>query len=125
MSPTLTALTTGMVLHWKPDVSGTGGAATLNVDTLGAVSIKLPDGITDPAPGDLVAGRILEISYDGAAFRLLSARAPAGVLGEAQPTCSANVQGRLWFVAGMTGIKDSLTVCAKDSTNTYAWRTLY
>lgn len=125
MSPTLAAFTTGMVLHWKPDVSATGGPATLNVDSLGALSIKLPDGLTDPAPGDLVAGRILEIWYDGAVFRLLSARAPAGVLGEAQPTCSSNVQGRLWYVAGMTGVKDSLTVCAKDSTNAYAWRTLY
>lgn len=33
--------------------------------------------------------------------------------------------GVLWFTKGATGVKDSLEVCAKDSTGTYAWRTLY
>jgi hypothetical protein len=125
LSPMLTSYSTGMILHWKPDVNGTGGTSTLNIDTLGGVAVKLADGATDPAPGDIVAGRVAEIWYDGAAFRLLSAPVPAGILGEAQPTCAATVRGRLWFVAGATGIKDGLSVCAKDAANTYAWRTIY
>ena len=36
LNPTASAYTVGMVLHWKPDVNGAGGATTLNVDTLGA-----------------------------------------------------------------------------------------
>jgi hypothetical protein len=125
LSPTLTAYTTGMILHWNPDVSATGGPTTLNVDTLGAISVKLADGATDPAPGDVVAGRIVEIWYDGAVFRLLASPIPAGILAEAQPGCAAGVRGRLWFVAGAPGVKDSLSVCAKDATNAYAWRALY
>jgi hypothetical protein len=125
LSPTLYAYTAGMVLHWQADVSGAGGPTTLNVDTQGVVSVKLPDGATDPGPGDVVAGRIRQIWYDGTVFRLVEPVVPAGILGEALPTCGSTVRGRLWFVAGATGVKDSLSVCAKDSTNTFAWRSLY
>jgi hypothetical protein len=125
LSPTISTYTAGMVLHWKPDANGTGGATTLNVDTLGAAAVKLADGVTDPAPGEITAGRVYEIWYDGAAFRLLNPFETSGVLGETQPACGAGVRGRQWFVAGATGVKDSLAVCAKDASNAYAWRTLY
>jgi len=125
LSPTLSTYTAGMVLHWKPDTNGTGGPTTLNVDTLGPAALKLADGITDPAAGDIMAGRVYETWYDGTSFRLLNLAVTAGVLGEVQPACGAAVRGRQWFVAGTTGVKDSLTVCAKDASNAYAWRTLY
>jgi hypothetical protein len=125
LAPTLTTYTAGMTLSWKPDVNGTGGATTLNVDTLGAASVKLADGSTDPGTGDIVVGRLYQVWYDGAAFRLLNPITAAGVLGETQPTCGASVRGRVWFVAGGTGVKDSLNVCAKDATGAFAWRTLY
>jgi hypothetical protein len=125
MSPTLTLYTAGMVLDWKPDVTASGGGATLNVDFLGARSIKLPDGVTDPAPGDIVAGRMQQIWYDGTGFRILSEVIPAGVLGDALPACGTLVRGRLWYIAGAPGVKDTVLVCAKDATNTFSWRTLY
>jgi hypothetical protein len=125
MAPTLTAYTTGMTLAWEPDVTGAGGATTLNVDTLGTISLRLADGATNPGPADAVAGRLYSVWYDGAVFRISGPVVPAGVLGEALPSCGTAVRGRLWFVAGGTGVKDSLSVCAKDSTNTYAWRPLY
>jgi hypothetical protein len=125
MSPTLAVLTKGMVLDWTPDVTASGGPTTLNVDFLQVAPVKLPDGLTDPGPADLVAGRMQQVWYDGADFRFLNAISPAGILGEALPTCNTGVRGRLWFVAGATGVKDSLQVCAKDATNTFAWRALY
>lgn len=125
LSPTLSSYTNGMVLHWIPDVAATGGATTLNVDTLGAVAVKLPDGTTDPTQGDVVAGRLKELWFDGTVFRMAGSVGPQGVLAEARPTCSASVRGRLWFVAGATGVKDSLSVCAQDATNALAWRSLY
>jgi hypothetical protein len=125
MAPTLTQYTNGMVLDWKPDINGAGGATTLNVDILGAVSLKLADGLTDPAPGDIVAGRLKQIWYDGVSFRLFDGVVPFGVLGESLPACNLSTRGRLWFVAGATGVKDSLSACAKDASNSYAWRTLY
>ncbi len=125
MAPTLTAYTAGMTLDWIPDVTLAAGAATLNVDTLGTISLRLADGATNPGPADAVAGRLYSVWYDGAVFRISGPVVPAGVLGEALPTCGTAVRGRLWFVAGATGVKDSLSVCAKDATNTYAWRSLY
>jgi hypothetical protein len=125
LSPTLSTYTAGMVLHWKPDANGAGGTTTINVDTLGPAAIKLADGITDPAPGDLIGGRVYEIWYDGIGFRLLNPPVPPGILGEVQPACAVAVRGRQWFVAGAPGAKDSLSVCAKDASNAYAWRALY
>lgn len=125
LAPALTAYTAGMILHWKPDVTLAGGPATLNVDTLGAVALKLADGATDPGPQDGMAGRIYEVWFDGTAFRMVNPALPAGVLGEAQPACGASTRGRLWFVAGGTGAKDTLSVCAKDASNVFAWRTLF
>jgi hypothetical protein len=125
MNPTLTQYTAGMTLDWQPDVTGAGGPTTMNVDSLGVKSVKLADGATDPGPADMVAGRFYSIWYDGSTFRLGSSVIPAGALGEALPVCGSTVRGRLWFVAGATGVKDSLSVCAKDATNTFAWRALY
>ena len=70
LSPTLAAYTTGMALHWKPDVAGAGGPTTLNVDTLGAAPVMLADGVTNPPSGTLSAGQLYEIWYDGSLFRI-------------------------------------------------------
>jgi hypothetical protein len=124
MTPTLTSYTTGMVLNWTPDVNGAGGPTTLNVDVLGATAVKLADGATDPVAGDLAGGGMYVIWYDGTVFRLMRSslvNAQAGT----QPACSVTLRGRFWTVFGATGTKDSVTVCAKDATNAYAWRTIY
>lgn len=47
-----------------------------------------------------------------------------------QPTgiksaCSAFTRGMFWHTNGTTGVKDSVEVCAKESTEVYAWRPLY
>ena len=86
LTPTLGAYVAGMTLHWKPDVNGVGGATTLNVDTLGAQGVKLPDGTSDPASTDIVAGRMYAVWYDGTHFRLPSAVAAGG--GGLSPTCT-------------------------------------
>ena len=125
LSPTLTVYSTGMMLHWQPDVTGTGGAATLNVDALGAAPLKLADGVTNPGPADIVAGRTQEVWYDGTNFRLLSVNGTPGVLGEIRPGCDATVRGRAWFVAGSVGVADSYAVCAKDASGAFAWRTIF
>ena len=70
LNPTLAAYTTGMVLHWRPDVAGAGGATTLNVDTLGAKPVTLADGATPPAAATISAGQLYPIWYDGGVFRI-------------------------------------------------------
>jgi hypothetical protein len=41
------------------------------------------------------------------------------------PSCGSDTQGTLWYTPGGTGVKDAVQVCAKDSSNVYAWRTIY
>jgi len=125
MAPTLTTYSLGMELNWKPDVNGAGGATTVNVDLLGAIAVTLADGATNPGPSDVVAGRLYSMWFDGSKFRLAGEIFPQGVLAEPLPACTTAVRGRLWFVAGATGVKDSLSVCAKNASNVYAWQPLY
>jgi hypothetical protein len=122
MNPTLATYTPGMMLRWRPDVGGAGGATTLNIDSLGARPLQLPDG-SNPTTADIVAGNLSHIWYDGAAFRLMGVlgRLPSGV----RPACSAALRGRLWQVLGSSGVKDEVAVCAKDASDAYAWRVLY
>jgi hypothetical protein len=124
MSPTLGAYQKGMVLNWTPDVNGVGGATTLNVDALGVHSVKLTDGVTDPALGDVIGGKMYPVWYDGSTFRLIAWSAIT-ILTGTQPACSTATQGRIWDVLGASGVKDAVSVCAKDATNAYAWRVLY
>jgi len=124
LSPTLTGYTAGMVLHWTPDVNGAGGPTTLNVDLLGATSVKLSDGATDPSAGDVAGGRMYLAWFDGTVFRLMNSSLVSALAGT-QPACGAALRGRIWTVFSASGTKDSVTVCAKDATDAYAWRTIY
>ena len=72
MSPTLLTYTKDQVLTW--DVGATlctAGAITINIDTLGAKSLKEADGTTNPVAPDCTANRILQIAYDGTVFRII------------------------------------------------------
>lgn len=72
-SPTLTAYTTGMRVQFKPNTANTG-AATLNIDSVGAAAItKLSGAInTALADNDLRAGQYTLLIYDGTQFQMLS-----------------------------------------------------
>jgi hypothetical protein len=105
-------------------VNGSGGATTLNIDTLGAKPMKLADGVTDPTTADIVAGRLTAVWYDGANFRFQALGMMAGTTGT-RPACDTSQRGRIWQVLGGAGLKDELAVCAKDAAGTYAWRLLY
>ena len=123
LGSTLGAYQRGSVINWIPDL-GASGPATLNINGLGAVAIKLPDGISDPGIGDVSAGQLYPLWYDGAVFRLLPV-SPHRMPSSPRPTCEAALRGRLWIVAGATGQKDDVSVCAKDDTDVFLWRSLY
>jgi hypothetical protein len=65
----LTAYTPGMHLTLSTDTTNIA-SATLNVDSLGIKSIKQSDGVTDPASGQIVAGRPVTLYFDGTVWRL-------------------------------------------------------
>jgi hypothetical protein len=125
MNPTLTLYSAGMVLYWVPDVGGGGGATTINIDTLGATPVMLADGINSPTVADITAGKLYALWYDGNVMRLLVPPVNVGAPSVTQPACAVALRGRIWQVFGASAVKDQVSVCAKDATNAYAWRTIY
>jgi hypothetical protein len=65
---TITSYTAGLMVVAKAHAANTG-AATLNVDSVGAIAIKRYDG-TDLKAGDLSADQIFAVVYDGSVFKL-------------------------------------------------------
>lgn len=65
----LTAYASGQSFLIKPNFTNSG-AATLNVDGIGAKAIT-KNGTTALASGDLVSGTIYRVSYDGTQFQVL------------------------------------------------------
>lgn len=45
--------------------------------------------------------------------------------GGTRPTCTVTLRGTFYYEASGAGVKDTVAVCAKDATDTYAWRTIY
>lgn len=70
LSPAPTAYTTGQVVNFKANTANTG-AATLNVNSLGAKTIKKLGSI-DLSTNDILASQIVSVIYDGTNFQLLS-----------------------------------------------------
>lgn len=70
LAPAPTAYTTGMVVRFKAGTANTG-ACTLNVNGLGAKTIK-KNYNTDTATGDILQNQIVEAIYDGANFQMIS-----------------------------------------------------
>lgn len=124
LQPALAAYSTGLLLHWVPDVSATGEPASLNVNALGAVPIKRSNGLADPVAGDFTTGQVRQIWFDGSSFRIINTLPIPQGTGTA-PACTAEARGLLWFTTGEAGVADSLAVCAKDAADAYDWRSLY
>lgn len=77
LSPVPTAYTTGMVVNFKADVANTG-AATLNVNSLGAKTIK-KNHDQDLSDNDIESGQVVSVVYDGTNFEMQSQLANAGI----------------------------------------------
>lgn len=73
LTPTLAAYTAGMLLVGKFTVANTG-AATLNLDSLGAKALKkyVAGAIADVETGDIVANQPVLLEYDGMDFVVLN-----------------------------------------------------
>lgn len=39
----------------------------------------------------------------------------------AQPTCAAGIRGTIWYTSSANGVPDKMEVCAKPTTDVYAW----
>lgn len=100
----LTAYTAGANLRVKVLNSNTG-PATINVDGLGAVPIKRADG-SSLVGAELLAGSVVDITYDGTVFRLPPvvvaltagdiASITAGLAANYEPKITAGTSGQYW-----------------------------
>jgi len=75
LNPTLTAYTAGMSVSFKANTVNTA-AASLNIDGLGAITIKKNHDAT-LADGDIEAGQVVTVVYDGVDFQMQSQLANA------------------------------------------------
>ncbi len=66
----------GMSVRFLPGNVNGGGAATVNVASLGVKNIKLADGATDPEAGQLPGSAEITLTYDGTNFRITNVSAP-------------------------------------------------
>ena len=68
MLKTPTVYLTGMRIRFIPSTTSSGGAAVINVATLGVKSIKMTDGSTDPVPGMVQQNVPIDFVYNGTVF---------------------------------------------------------
>lgn len=83
LSPALGAYSAGVLVQFKAANANTT-ASTVNVNGLGVKTIKKLGGATDLVAGDIAAGQIVELEYDGTNFQMLSpvANAPLSPTGD-------------------------------------------
>lgn len=117
LNPALNVYTAGMVIHWRPDVNGSGGATTLNVDNLGTRSVKLANGVSDPDAADLEAGRLFHLWYDGSVFRMMNGGLSISKISEEQAIWPAGCDSTGTGVANLgqiflpTGVSAATPAC--------------
>src|ERR1041384_3191253 len=92
LSPAITTYTTGACYVFKaPNASTASGGATLNLNSLGAKTIKKPYGgvTTDLADNDIQANQFVTVCYDGTNMLMMS---QAGALPLASETAPGIVE---------------------------------
>lgn len=80
LTPAITAYTTGMSIYFKANTANTG-AATLNVNGVGAIAIKKGTALALDT-GDILANQIVHVIYDGTNFQLQSPAQPLTTKGD-------------------------------------------
>lgn len=74
--PAIIAYATGQTFRFVSAGANTSNTVTLNINGLGAKAIT-KNGATALAPGDIPAGAIVDVSYDGTQFQVKSVAAPS------------------------------------------------
>jgi len=118
LTPTLTAYSAGSCLLVYADTANTG-AATLDVDSLGAISILGPFG-SALADGDIVSEVVFTVCYDGVSFiktgpsKSVPGLNSAGLV--ASPQFSAGIE---WFVSTVSNLFKNSYLFSWSSDGTY------
>lgn len=114
MPNTITSYVAGVSVRFQPANANTG-ASTLNIDTIGPVSIKRPDGSNLEA-GDIVTTQIIELTYDGTNFVFTGAW-PAGYYDDVIAAAAAAALSETNAGTSETNAATSETNAATSETN--------
>jgi hypothetical protein len=110
LSPAPTAYYTGMVIHFYAKTANTG-ACTLNVNGLGAKTIKKFHD-QDTATGDIEAGQHVVVEYDGTNFQMQSQTA-SGATGVEDDVYGAGWNGDTTSAPSQNAVYDKINVIDK------------
>ena len=120
LSPVPAGYTTGMIVTFKANTANTG-ASTLNVNSLGAKTIKRT-GTTDTKTGDILANQLVTVVYDGTNFVIVGllpsivTKRVVSVTQAAAPTFNTD-DGDIFTI---TGLAQAITSMTTNMTGTFA-----
>lgn len=131
MTPALTSYVAGFCVNFYPSATSNTGAATLNIDSLGAKSIKTSNG-NDPADGAIQAGSAYLLCYDGTNFLMQQDNSTSGGgTNTISITGSNAINGKFYFqkltltgnstISSITNIKSGLYVFIVCQDGTGGW----
>lgn len=114
--PAITAYATGQQVWFKANTVNTG-AATINLNALGAKTIKKVAGgiTTDLATNDIRAGQYVQLQYDGTNFQMLSASGNSDVVTPSLTVGSGTALTRLaYYTATLSPAAVGANTCAEE-----------
>jgi hypothetical protein len=122
LAPASTAYAAGQAYNFKAGGTNTG-AATLNVNSLGAKAIQ--KNLAAVVAGDITQNDIVEVVYDGTQFQMISpARTPVltadGIAGASVAIATASTRGTCEFATDAETITGTSTVLAVTPANVEA-----
>lgn len=101
LTPAPPAYVTGMVIRFKANTLNTG-TCTLDVNSLGAITLKKFGTTNNLVTGDILANQIVEVIYDGTNFQMLSAVDDiSNLTAKAVPSRTADLV-KIWDTSGST-----------------------
>jgi hypothetical protein len=112
LSPAPSAWAAGLAFFFKPNTVNTG-ACTINPNSLGAKAIKTQAG-ADPVNGELAAGGIYGLVYDGTNCILQGGTTPAGVK---ETSFNATGSAPMFACRAWVNFNGTGTVAIRDSGN--------
>lgn len=125
LNPAPPALVAGMRLYLRANAAHDGPSLALALNGGAPVPVVRAEG-GEPWAGEIHAGELVALWYDGTQFRMQQPSTSAvRVATSSPPACDADQRGRIWHQAGGAGTADSIQICVKNAADAYVWHAIY